>query len=170
MVKLSRNGISCWVCLFLASLLFGGAVESKPLASRAFNLMKGGLALEGYDPVSYFQAEGPAKGDPELSLEVEGVRYLFLTEENRRAFAAEPAKYRPAFGGWCAWAMLDGDKVEVDPLSYRIFDGKLLLFYDGFWGDTRSKWEEKSAKESESALYGKSEKQWQDILLDAKGN
>lgn len=124
------------------------------------NTDKDNLALKGYDPVSYYKKSGPRRGLETLVAESDGTIYRFATEENRKAFLESPASFEPQFGGWCAWAMLDGEKVEVDPLAYRIFDEKLLVFYDGFWGDTKKKWIEKSEKETESRLYEKATEMW----------
>lgn len=165
MVLLSGNYLRFIPCLFLAAVSLVGTIEAKPSVESSLNLRKGGLALGGYDPLSYFREESPVKGDPKLALEVAGARYLFASEENLAAFAAEPQKYQPAFGGWCAWAMLDGEKVDVDPRSFRIFDGKLLLFYDGLWGDTRSKWIEKSEASAEETLVEQAQTNWKHVLL-----
>lgn len=56
--------------------------------------------------------------------------------------------------------MLDGDRTEPNPKSFRIVGGKLLLFYDGLWGDTLKSWKEKAAKEPESKLIEQADKQW----------
>jgi len=111
------------------------------------NLDRSGLVLSGYDPVAYFPEGGsqPKKGKAELSLKQGGVTWRFATEENRERFEASPAKFDPAYGGWCAYAMADGAKVEVDPESYLIQDGRLMLFYKGFLNDTRKKWQKKPA-------------------------
>lgn len=102
----------------------------------------GGLALEGYDPLSYFPEFGgePKLGDKRWALCHRGVVYRFASEEHRSAFRAAPERFEPAYGGWCAYAMADGDKVEVDPKSFLVQDGRLLLFYDGLLGNTRKQW------------------------------
>ena len=103
---------------------------------------KSHLGIEGYDPVSYFPEGGgtPAKGDKAISTEYRGAVYYFTSTAHRDAFVADPAKYEPAYGGWCAWAMREGEKVEVDPKSFIVKDGRLFLFYDGILANTRSKW------------------------------
>lgn len=100
------------------------------------------LAIQGYDPVAYFPEGGgkPAKGDEKFATEYKGVVYRFVSAEHRDLFLKDPAKYEPAHGGWCSWAMLDGDKVEVDAESFIVKDGRLFLFYKGWLGDTRAKW------------------------------
>lgn len=109
---------------------------------KHFNLEDEQLGIDGYDPVAYFEGK-PTKGKKSISSVYQGVTYRFANAANKQKFDATPAKYEPAYGGWCAWAMAkDGDKVEVDPKSYKIVDGRLFLYYDGFWGDTRKQWNE----------------------------
>ena len=126
---------------------------------------KDGLGAGGYDLVSYFGGE-PARGDDQWSAEYGGVRYRFSSESNRNAFQANPDRFVPAYGGWCAYAMLDKDKVEVDPLSFKIVDDRLFLFYDGFWGDTLKRWNKKLAKTPEGELVEQADRNWQAILAD----
>ncbi len=120
-------------------------------------------ALSGYDPVSYFEGM-PKKGREGLSYDYSGVVYRFASEANRDKFKSNPDKYAPAYGGWCAYAMLDGDKVEIDPLSYKLIGGRLFLFYNGFWGNTLKKWDKKIAKTPEASLVGKADAEWQKLL------
>ena len=68
------------------------------------------------------------------------------------------------FGGWCAWAMLDGDKTKVDPETYKIVDGRLFVYYNGFFGNTLKSWNEKASKEGDMALAAKADKQWSRIV------
>jgi hypothetical protein len=103
------------------------------------------------------------KGYPALQIRHNQVLYYFENEENRLAFSENPEKYVPAYGGWCAWAMLDGDKVEVDPLSYKIINGKNHLYYNGFWGDTLAKWNKKAGKDGEQSLIDVADKEWAEI-------
>jgi YHS domain-containing protein len=120
-------------------------------------------ALSGYDPVSYFEGT-PQKGNADLTLEQAGVVYRFASEKNRAVFQANPQRYEPAYGGWCAYAMLDGDKVGIDPETYKLIDGRLYLFYNGFWGDTLKRWNKKLAKIPEQALVGQADGEWRKIL------
>jgi YHS domain-containing protein len=117
---------------------------------KEYNLGKGRLALAGYDPVSYFDG-APAEGKAGISLDHGGAVYRFATEENKAKFAADPTKYKPAYGGWCATAMAEGDKVEIDPKNYKITGGRLFLFYNGFWGDAKKKWVKDESKLTRSA-------------------
>jgi YHS domain-containing protein len=112
-----------------------------------FNLGKSGLALEGHDPVAYFPEGGgkPLKGDAKFSATHKGVTYHFATEANRQLFLKDPAKFEPQYGGWCAYAIPGKEKVEVDPESFVVREGKLYLFYKGFFNDTRAKWQKEPA-------------------------
>lgn len=111
------------------------------LASTTANLNKAGVILDGYDPVSYFKSDKPTKGDPKFQFKLGEVTYWFSSEANKDTFLKDPKKYEPQFGGWCAYAVADSkSKVEVDPQSFVIQDGRLLLFYKAFWADTRNKW------------------------------
>jgi len=118
-----------------------------------------GLALEGYDVVSYFH-EGPVKGSEAIQATNQGVSYWFANRENRNAFKKDPDKYLPEYGGWCAYAMgLDGTRVAVDPKTYKIIDGKLYLFYNAFLNNTLKKW---NAKEQE--LLPMADRNWSEQL------
>jgi len=128
-----------------------------------YNLGKGGVALDGRDPVAYFPEGGgkARRGDERLTATYRGVVYRFANEENRAAFVACPERYEPAYGGWCAWAMAagEGDKVDVDPSSFLIEEGRLLLFYDGLFADTRKKWLRKGGE----ALHPTADANWSRI-------
>lgn len=109
--------------------------------SKVLPNIESGVGIHGYDPVSYFLANGPVEGKKNLSFKFEGVTYLFANDLNREAFKKEPQRYVPAYGGWCAYAMADGDTVDIDPKTFKIIDGKTYLFYNGLWGNTLTKWQ-----------------------------
>lgn len=146
------------------SILFLASIQV--FASNEFNLTKSGIILEGYDAVSYFQGP-PQKGNTKFQAKVGDVTYLFASEENKNTFLKDPKKYEPAFGGWCAYAVADSNsKVEVDPKSFVIQDGRLLVFYDGLFGDTRKKWT--TTKDRTSAVFLKeADKNWVDLKSKA---
>jgi YHS domain-containing protein len=131
------------------------------------NLDESGLALSGYDPVGCFPEGGgkATKGSAEITLVQGGVTWRFASEKNRELFRAAPKRFEPAYGGWCAWAMVQGDKVAVDPTSFVIEDGRLLVFYDGFLADTRKKW----LKAGGAALRPKADAAWTKIVAPPKG-
>ncbi len=116
-------------------------------ALKEYDLGKKNLALEGYDPVAYFPKFGgkAVKGQKSITHTHRGVLYRFSSQDNKKAFIANPARFEPMYGGWCAWAMTDGkgDKTGANPKSFEIEDGRLYVFYDGFFGDTRKTWNKK---------------------------
>jgi YHS domain-containing protein len=134
---------------FLTLLLAFSAWAGGPSA----NLDKSGVILQGYDPVTYFKSGDPQKGDSKIQTKVDGATYLFATEANKQEFLKEPKKFVPQFGGWCAYAVADSkSKVDVDPKSFIIQDGRLLLFYKGLWGNTREKWLHTKDKDAKTFL------------------
>ncbi|MBY0311338.1 MAG: redoxin domain-containing protein [Phycisphaerales bacterium] len=123
------------------------------------NLEKDKLAIEGYDPVGYFPEGGgkPIKGDAKFELTHRGAKYRFANQQNLDAFKADPDKYEPAHGGWCTYAMGEaGEKVEVDPKSFVVENGRLFLFYKDLFNDTRAKYLKNS-----DALRKKADANWQ---------
>jgi YHS domain-containing protein len=131
--------------LTLLSLAVGGANLS--------NVNKEGVILDGYDVVSYFKPSGPQKGQAQFQFKYEDATYWFASAANKEEFARDPKKYAPQFGGWCAYAVASSkSKVEVDPKSFLIQGGRLLLFYNGIWADTRKKWLHTDSKDSQQFL------------------
>lgn len=107
---------------------------------KNYNLEKG-IALQGYDPVAYFTSGKAVKGQKDNLYLYNGVTYNFSSKANLELFKANPAKYEPQYGGWCAYAMgNDGSKVEVDPETFKIINGKLYLFYNFYFTNTLKKW------------------------------
>jgi YHS domain-containing protein len=132
------------------------AQQSDGVRKTHLNIKKN-IALDGYDPVSYFDGD-PREGDDNFSLTHRGVIYKFSSATNLNKFKASPEKYEPAYGGWCAFAMGEnGEKVKVDPETYKLIGGKVYLFYN-FWGNnTLEDWNmnEKKLKASADQNWGK---------------
>jgi hypothetical protein len=134
----------------LALLLVGGAFVGYMNRPRSGpNVSSDGLALGGFDPVSYFPEGGglPLEGDPARTAEHAGLRYQFASDENRARFLRSPARYEPAFGGWCTYAIAHGYKFEVDPRSFLIENDRLHLFYSGVFGDARAEFQSEGVAE-----------------------
>ncbi|NJK28189.1 MAG: YHS domain-containing protein [Coleofasciculaceae cyanobacterium SM2_3_26] len=104
------------------------------------NLNEAGVAIQGYDPVSYFSSQ-PVKGNPEISTTYEGAIYYFSSADNKATFASNPQKYAPQYGGFCAVAVSEGKTFPVDPNTYIVEEEKLYLFYNGKLGNTKPQWE-----------------------------
>jgi hypothetical protein len=98
------------------------------LAPWGAALAQAGVGIKGYDPVSYFTEGRPVRGAPAIHFDFDDTRYLFASEKNRGAFAANPARYEPQFGGYCATGIAFGKKAESDPTQWAIVEGKLYVF------------------------------------------
>jgi YHS domain-containing protein len=87
------------------------------------------VAVSGYDVVSYFDNQ-PTKGKPEFTASHENAIYQFASAQNRDKFVANPSKYTPQYGGWCAYGWSKGYPAKIDPQAWTIVDQKLYLNYD----------------------------------------
>ncbi|MCG6194388.1 YHS domain-containing protein [Leptospira sp. FAT2] len=97
-----------------------------------------GVAIEGYDPVAYFVSGRPIEGKGEFSYKWKGADWYFSSAENLKRFRENPERYVPQFGGYCAYGIALGEKVNIDPNQWKIVDGKLYLNYDH---ETQGLWE-----------------------------
>ncbi len=118
----------------LASLIlaFGllSAVPAPAWAKSEINSsLIGSVAIEGTDPVAYFTEGKAVKGSSGFTHRWKGAAWRFKNAANRDAFAAEPEKYAPKFGGYCAWAVSRGYTADIDPEAWKIYRGKLYLNY-----------------------------------------
>lgn len=91
------------------------------------NRDKNGLAIEGYDPVAYFTEKKPVVGDARFRSSFGGATYQFASSAHKQAFDAEPAKYAPQFGGYCAYAASINKISPISPQFWEIVDGRLIL-------------------------------------------
>jgi len=89
-----------------------------------------GVALHGYDPVAYFVAAAPQKGQAQYSYEYKGSKFYFASDANRRAFMEAPERYAPQFGGYCAYGTSQGYKVSTQPDAFAVVKDKLYLNYN----------------------------------------
>jgi len=127
--------------------------------TKHFNL-ENGLAIQGYDPISYFSLNKAVKGEKKFSIKHNGVTYYFSSQSNKEMFVKNPSKFEPQYGGWCAYAMGDkGEKVEIDPETFKIVGGKLYLFYNAYFNNTLKDW-----NKDEKNLKVKADKNWLTIL------
>ena len=141
---------ACMAVVFSLSILNAQVT----LRTKHFNLEKG-IALQGYDVVSYFNNKA-VKGDKQFAATVDGITYYFSNTTNKETFLKSSKKYEPQYGGWCAYAMgSSGEKVEVDPETFKISNGKLYLFYHTWVNNTLTKW-----NKDESTLKPTADKNW----------
>ncbi len=104
------------------------AAFAPPARADQFNA-RGGLAIGGYDPVAYFTQGRARRGANMHYLDWADSRWLFLSAAHRDAFAADPERYAPRYGGWCAYGMANGYKAPIDAEAWSIVDGRLYLNY-----------------------------------------
>lgn len=125
--------------LMIASLvLAAAALQAQAAEPPVFTGIVKGVAVGGYDAVAYFVDGKPVKGRQDIALEHGGATWRFATAANRDTFKAEPAKYVPQYGGYCAWAVSQGYTAKGDPNAWTVAGGKLYLNYDK---SVQSTWE-----------------------------
>ncbi len=95
------------------------------------------LAIDGYDPVAYFMEMKPVKGSPEFRADYQGSTFQFVSAAHRDIFIANPAKYTPQYGGYCAYGMAKGYKAKIDPTAFTVVRDKLYLNYSE---SVRTRW------------------------------
>ena len=113
---------------------------------HSFNLPSHGVALEGFSPVSYFDGVAE-RGDALFAVEHNGVTYHLTGADQVATFQANPAKFEPALGGWCAFGMAVQDKFPVDPTNFKIVDGQVFLFLRNAGVDALELWNGKEEGE-----------------------
>ncbi len=111
--------------VFLSALAFA-ALAVEPVNKT----LLGGLAIKGYDPVAYFTEGKAVKGSADFEQSWMNATWRFSSAAHREAFAKEPAKYAPQYGGYCAFGVSRGYAVGIDPEAWKIVDGKLYLNYN----------------------------------------
>ena len=121
--RITRRFIAPLLAVILG-LVAGGAAALEPV----FSTSSGG-AIRGYDPVAYFTEGRPVEGKSAHRFEWMGATWSFASAENRAAFEADPEKYAPRYGGYCAWAVSRGYTASIVPEAWRIVDGALYLNY-----------------------------------------
>lgn len=121
--------------LLSLALAMASAITSVAWAGEYFE--KEGVAIRGHDPVAYFKDGKPVKGSAEYRFEHKGSIFHFTSKAHRDAFAAEPERYAPQYGGYCAFGVSGGYKASIDPGAFTVRDGKLYLNYNR---DVQKQW------------------------------
>ncbi|WP_378179283.1 YHS domain-containing (seleno)protein [Aquimarina sp. SS2-1] len=123
-----------------------------------YNVKKGFVA-EGYDVTEYFNNKA-VKGESKFTVTHDNAKYKFASQANLERFKSNPEKFVPQYGGYCAYAIgAKAEKVDIDPETFEIRDGKLYLFYNSWGINTLTKWNEEGA----TALKNKADVNWQKI-------
>lgn len=115
-------------------------------------------AIRGYDPVAYFNQAQPVKGQSDISHEYNGATWYFANTANRDLFIADPEKYAPQYGGYCAYGLSKDYLVPTDPQAWEVHEGKLYLNYSIPVQNTWSK--------DVPGYVGKADANWQTKELD----
>ena len=115
-----------FVLLFCLALLPTFAAAQK----RLLNLDDNGVALQGHDPVAFVIQNKPVKGIAGIQSTYNGAKYYFATLENKKKFEAEPAKYEPQFGGYCAYGASKGKLFPIEVDAFLVVNGRLLMQYN----------------------------------------
>ncbi len=126
MKKKSANPIKLLTVFLAVTLLLSS------IANAAKPVYSGGrerAAIRGFDPVSYFTEGQPRKGSEEFTLKHNGAKWMFSNKENLEKFSANPEKYTPQFGGYCAYAVANGSTASIKPEFFTIYNDKLYLNY-----------------------------------------
>jgi YHS domain-containing protein len=109
-----------------------------------------------YDAVAYFTSGKPVEGSKAFEYKYKGVTWRFASADNLAAFKADPTKYAPQYGGYCAWAVSQGYTAKGDPKAWKIVNGKLYLNYNL---DIQKKWEQ-----DVPGLVAKGDSNWPKVL------
>lgn len=147
------------IALLIFTISFASYSQTAAKRTKEYNL-ENKIAIQGYDPVAYFTQKKPAKGKTTFATTYEGITYNFSTQVNKDLFLKNPSNYEPQYGGWCAYALGSSNmKVEVDPETFKIIEGKLYLYYNAFFNNTLKSW-----NKDETNLKKKADSNWNKII------
>ena len=130
----------------LAAAALSLAAVTSAVAAEPVNTLEDGLfgykpsdvAIRGFDTVAYFTEGKPVEGSEEFATEWMGATWHFASRESLDLFEADPTKYAPQYGGYCAYGVAQDDLIKIEPENWTIVDDKLYLNYDD---DVQAKWE-----------------------------
>ena len=129
------------------------SVVSYAQNAEIFSSKKG--AINGYDVVAYFKESKPVKGDTQFNYQWKDANWYFSNKENLETFKADPDKYVPQYGGYCAYGTSEGHKAPTEPDAWTIVDGKLYLNYNK---EVKVMW-----NKNQDALIKKADKNWTEL-------
>jgi len=138
----------------LGLLLFTTTVHA--VEDEIYTSFFSGAGAGGYDVVAYFTDGKPAEGNDKFSMKYKDADWNFASEEHLAKFKENPDMYVPQYGGYCAWAVANGDIASGDPLQWTVLNDKLYLNYNA---DIQSKW---TADRDNLIVLG--DKNWPDVL------
>ncbi len=113
-----------------AAAFLAGTISTLPAyAAQPPVFATNGVAIHGYDPVAYFTMSKPVEGDAAITSDLEGATFRFASAKHKALFDADPEKYAPKYGGYCAYAVSKGATATTVPEAWSIHDGRLYLNY-----------------------------------------
>lgn len=132
MIEKARDGVTRRHFLLLPAALAVWPLAASASDRRPEHLCidDKGIALGGFDPMSYWQGGGPQRGARKHEATLEGARFWFASEATKAAFLADPQRYLPQYGGFCAFGVSHGKKYPGNPLIFQIFGDRLFVEYD----------------------------------------
>ena len=140
-----KKSTGFFIAIILVVCISFGSFAQDQKRQTGFNLQNG-IAIQGYDAVAYFTSNKAIKGSTANVVYYQGVKYQFANTVNKEEFKKNPAKYEPQYGGWCAYALgATGEKVEIDPETFKMINGKLYLFYNKLFNNTLKTWNKDEA-------------------------
>jgi YHS domain-containing protein len=101
-----------------------------PAMARPVNMTNAGVAIDGHDPVAYFTMGKAVRGDKAITANYGGATYHFISQDHKALFEADPARYAPQYGGYCAYGASQGYNAPVEADKFTVLDGKLYLNYN----------------------------------------
>lgn len=131
-----KNSIQTFVMAIIMSLGTNAIAQNK----MTNNIDDSKIALQGYSPVSYLDLGIAQKGLKEYKATYDGLAYYFTSEDQKKSFEANPKKYLPQYGGYCAFGVSVGAKFRVDPNKFVVKDGKYYLFLYDLEVDAQQLW------------------------------
>ncbi len=132
-------------------LLLGG----NAVAQKSETFVPSGKAIRGYDPVAYFTENKPVQGNENLVYKWNNANWYFSSQENLDLFKANPEKYAPQYGGYCAYGLSNGYKAPTDADAWTIDNGRLYLNYNK---EVRDMWNKERKERIEKA-----DKNWPEV-------
>ena len=132
------NPLLVFLFLLIAQLALAAPPINTLEKSGVFSYDHSGIAIRGYDPVAYFTEARPVAGSAQYTYEWQGATWQFTNQQHLELFKADPEKYAPQYGGYCAYGVAKGNLVKIEPDNWRIVDDKLYLNYDS---GVQKKWE-----------------------------
>ncbi len=136
MTMIEKAGRAIGLQILILMILAGAAIAGDK------NLTYQGIAIQGFDPVAYFTDNKAVAGNSDITLSHDGAIYRFATAEHKTVFEADPGKYVPQYGGYCAYGAAQGYNASVEPEQFTIADGKLYLNYNAA---VRERWTQDKA-------------------------